>query len=91
MVNFKGENLLMRVHSLDVEEDTGRYLHLDLLFAALNQYTEGIYIKGEAVQEKMTQKEKKRAKIDKPEYARMDNDKEEESIEEKEQAEPVTK
>jgi len=37
----------MRVNSLDVDPDTGRYLNLDLLFAALNQYTTAIYIKGE--------------------------------------------
>ncbi len=36
------------MNSLDVDDETGRYLHLDLLFAALNQYTEGIYIKGDA-------------------------------------------
>jgi hypothetical protein len=36
----------MQVNNLNVEEETGgRYLNLELLFAALNQYTEGIYIK----------------------------------------------
>lgn len=49
MLNFKGSKYLMRVNSLDVDEETGRYLSLDLLFAALNQYTEGIYIKGDAL------------------------------------------
>jgi hypothetical protein len=36
MLNFKGSKYLMRVNSLDVDEETGRYLSLDLLFAALN-------------------------------------------------------
>ena len=49
ILNFKGSKYLMRVNSLDVDEETGRYLSLDLLFAALNQYTEGIYIKGDAL------------------------------------------
>jgi hypothetical protein len=48
MLNFKGSKYLMRVNSLDVDEETGRYLSLDLLFAALNQYTVGIFIKGDA-------------------------------------------
>ncbi|TNV87069.1 hypothetical protein FGO68_gene15497 [Halteria grandinella] len=46
-VEFKGLRYLMRVNNLGVEEDTGRYLNLDLLFAALNPHTEGIYIRGE--------------------------------------------
>jgi len=47
MVDFKGKKYLMRVNSLDVDEETGRYMHLELLFATLNQYTEGIYIRGD--------------------------------------------
>ena len=39
----------MRINSVDVDEEhgCGRYLEMDLLFAALNQYTEGIYIKSD--------------------------------------------
>lgn len=48
----------MRVNSLDVNEETGRYLHLELLFAALTQYTEGIYIKGDAPAQKKKSTEK---------------------------------
>jgi hypothetical protein len=47
VINFKGSKYLLRVNSLDIDEETGRYIHLELLFAALNQYTEGIYIKGD--------------------------------------------
>ena len=36
MITFKNEKLLMRVNSLDVEEESGRYMQLELLFAALN-------------------------------------------------------
>ena len=63
----------MRVNSLDVDEETGRYLHMDLLFAALNQHTEGIYIKGEAPTQKISAKEKKKAQTDNPEYAMRDS------------------
>jgi hypothetical protein len=37
----------MRVNSLDIDFETGRYLDMDLIFAATNQYTEGIYIKSD--------------------------------------------
>lgn len=47
-LEFKGRRFLMRVNSLDVDEETGRYMHMDLLFATLNGYTEGVYIKGNA-------------------------------------------
>ena len=61
MLTFKGSKYLMRVNSLDVDEETGRYLHMDLLFAALNPHTEGIYIKGDAPTPKISAKEKKKA------------------------------
>ncbi len=36
MLDIKGTKYLMRINSLDVDFDTGRYMNLDLLFAALN-------------------------------------------------------
>lgn len=50
LLEIKGTKYLMRINSLDVNEETGRYLNLDLLFAALNQYTTAIYIKGDQPQ-----------------------------------------
>jgi hypothetical protein len=46
-LDFKGSRYLLRVNSLAVDEETGRFMHLDLLYAALSKHTEGIYIKGE--------------------------------------------
>ena len=66
----------MRINNIDIDEDTGRYLHMEMLFAALNQHTEGIYIKGDAPQPKLSSKEKKKAQTDNPEYANRDNNKE---------------
>ena len=43
---------------------------MEMLFATLNSYTEGIYIKGE-INGKKSAKEEKKSKIDNPEYARM--------------------
>jgi len=50
LLEIKGAKYLMRINSLDVNEESGRYLNLDLLFAALNQYTTAIYIKGDQPQ-----------------------------------------
>ena len=46
---------------------------MDLLFAALNPHTEGIYIKGDAPAPKISSKEKKKAQTDNPEYAMRDS------------------
>jgi hypothetical protein len=48
MITFKGGKYIMRINNIDIDEETGRYLHMEMLFAALNQHTEGIYIKGDA-------------------------------------------
>ena len=46
---YKGNNYYMRINNMEVDDETGRYLNLDLLFATLNQHTEGIYIKSDTV------------------------------------------
>jgi hypothetical protein len=48
---YKGNNYYMRINNMEVDDETGRYLNLDLLFATLNQHTEGIYIKSDTVQQ----------------------------------------
>ncbi len=78
MARFKGGKYLMRVNSLDTEEETGRYMQMEMVFAALNQYTEGIYIKGEVNTNKSSAKEEKKSRIDNPEYGRMKNKEEKE-------------
>lgn len=39
----------MRINSLDVDDEVGRYMQMETLFAAVNQHTEGIYIQGDNV------------------------------------------
>ena len=46
-VHFKGKKYALRINNLVVDAEEGRFIIPDLVYAAVNKHTEGIYIKGD--------------------------------------------